>query len=58
MSGYGDRYRDPLDEAVSESETPHEVAGNPSLGREPAYLAGLNKEQREADGLHCHDGRG
>jgi DNA helicase II / ATP-dependent DNA helicase PcrA len=44
MSGYGDRYRDPLDEAFGEDETPREVAPV----REPAYLSGLNKEQREA----------
>ncbi|HTT98123.1 MAG TPA: UvrD-helicase domain-containing protein [Rhizomicrobium sp.] len=44
MSGYGDRYRDPLDEAFGEPETPREVAPQ----REPPYLAGLNKEQREA----------
>jgi len=45
MSGYGDRYRDPLDEAFGEeSEAPREVAP----AREAPYLAGLNKEQREA----------
>src|SRR3569832_1240186 len=45
MSGYGDRYRDPLDEAFGEEpEAPREVAP----AREPPYLAGLNKEQREA----------
>src|SRR5271169_2566035 len=45
MSGYGDRYRDPLDEAFGEEpESPREVAP----AREPAYLSGLNKEQREA----------
>ncbi|MEI9933041.1 MAG: UvrD-helicase domain-containing protein [Rhizomicrobium sp.] len=45
MSGYGDRYRDPLDEAFGEEpEAPREVAPQ----REPPYLAGLNKEQREA----------
>src|SRR5215831_11678298 len=43
MSGYGDRYRDPLDEAFGEEpEAPRAPA------REPPYLAGLNKEQREA----------
>ncbi|MGN6516844.1 MAG: ATP-dependent helicase [Rhizomicrobium sp.] len=43
MSGYGDRYRDPLDDAFSEEpNTP--VTAN----REPPYLAGLNPEQREA----------
>ena len=44
MSGYGDRYRDPLDEAFGEDDQPREVAP----AREPAYLSGLNKEQREA----------
>src|SRR6201986_2468297 len=45
MSGYGDRYRDPLDEAFGEeAETPRDVAP----AREPPYLQGLNKEQREA----------
>ena len=38
MSGY----RDPLDEAFD--ETPQA----PAVPREPAYLLGLNKEQREA----------
>src|ERR1700709_1437424 len=42
MSGYGDRYSDPLDSAFEEqpSSTP--------VPRDPPYLAGLNKEQREA----------
>ncbi len=45
MSGYGDRYRDPLDEAFGEEpEAPREVAP----AREPPYLSGLNREQREA----------
>jgi len=41
MSGYDDRYSDPLDaafEAPSSAAVPHD----------PPYLAGLNKEQREA----------
>ncbi len=42
MSGYGDRYRDPLDEAFDEQPQ------TPAPMREPAYLSGLNKEQREA----------
>ena len=42
MSGYGDRYSDPLDAAFGEEP---ETAPVP---REPPYLAGLNKEQREA----------
>jgi DNA helicase-2/ATP-dependent DNA helicase PcrA len=45
MSGYGDRYRDPLDEAFEEQ---HEAPQTPAALREPAYLSGLNKEQREA----------
>ncbi|HWA04180.1 MAG TPA: UvrD-helicase domain-containing protein, partial [Rhizomicrobium sp.] len=45
MSGYGDRYRDPLDEAFGEdAEASRAVAPQ----REPAYLAGLNREQRAA----------
>ena len=39
MSGYGDRYSDPLDSAL-EPAAP--------VPRDPPYLAGLNKEQREA----------
>src|SRR3954467_635070 len=42
MSGYGDRYSDPLDSAFSE-----EPASAP-VPREPPYFAGLNKEQRQA----------
>jgi DNA helicase-2/ATP-dependent DNA helicase PcrA len=42
MSGYGDRYSDPLDAAFSEEPTPVPVP------RDPPYLNGLNKEQREA----------
>ncbi len=42
MSNYGDRYSDPLDAAFSEKSETAPVA------RELAYLAGLNKEQREA----------
>ena len=41
MSGYGDRYSDPLDAAFEETS-------NAPVPREPPYLAGLNKEQREA----------
>ncbi len=41
MSGYGDRYSDPLDSAFEEpSAAP--------VPRDPPYFAGLNKEQREA----------
>src|ERR1700742_4935750 len=42
MSGPYDRYRDPLDEAFEEAPQA------PAIPREPAYLSGLNKEQREA----------
>ncbi len=41
MSGYGDRYSDPLDSAFEEPSTA-------PVPRDPPYLAGLNKEQREA----------
>ena len=42
MSNYGDRYSDPLDAAFSEEPQTAPVP------REPAYLGGLNSEQREA----------
>jgi DNA helicase II / ATP-dependent DNA helicase PcrA len=42
MSGYGDRYSDPLDSALSEEPVAAPVP------RDPPYLAGLNPEQREA----------
>src|SRR3954464_11833291 len=42
MSGYGDRYSDPLDSAFSEEPS------TAPIPREPPYFAGLNKEQREA----------
>ncbi len=53
MSGYGDRYRDPLDEAFGDEETPDQGGGPTSftdlpIGEPYPYLAGLNKEQREA----------
>src|SRR6201994_402903 len=41
MSGYGDRYSDPLDSAF-------EPAFEAPVPRDPPYLSGLNKEQREA----------
>ena len=41
MSGYGDRYSDPLDAAFGEQPSA-------PVPREAPYLAGLNKEQREA----------
>src|SRR6201747_240125 len=44
MSGYGDRYRDPLDEAFGDE--PEAVP--PAHMPEPPYLRGLNPEQREA----------
>ena len=42
MSGYGDRYSDPLDSAFSEEPV------SAPIPREPPYFAGLNTEQREA----------
>jgi len=42
MSSYGDRYSDPLDAAFSEQPAAAPVP------RDPPYLNGLNKEQREA----------
>jgi DNA helicase-2/ATP-dependent DNA helicase PcrA len=42
LSGYGDRYSDPLDSAFSEEPSTAPVP------RDPGYLNGLNKEQREA----------
>jgi DNA helicase-2/ATP-dependent DNA helicase PcrA len=42
MSGYGDRYSDPLDAAFGGSDT------SPPVPREPDYLKGLNPEQRAA----------
>ena len=41
MSGYDDRYSDPLDAAF-------EAPSNAPVPRDPPYLAGLNNEQREA----------
>src|SRR5665213_3520363 len=43
MSGAG-RFSDPLDAAFGEEPE----AATPAIPREPPYLAGLNKEQREA----------
>src|SRR4051794_22362523 len=47
MSGFADRYSDPLDRAFGDEPdgAAHETAPVP---REPPYLAGLNPEQREA----------
>ncbi|HEY1708835.1 MAG TPA: UvrD-helicase domain-containing protein [Rhizomicrobium sp.] len=42
MSGYGNRYSDPLDEAFGEEPE------NAPIPRDPPYLQGLNPEQREA----------
>src|ERR1700753_3534376 len=42
MSGYGDRYSDPLDSAFEEEPSSAPVP------REPPYFTGLNKEQRAA----------
>jgi len=44
MSGFGDRYTDPLDQAFGD-EPAHDA---PPVPRDPPYLAGLNSEQREA----------
>src|SRR5277367_6362988 len=41
MSGYSDRYSDPLDAAFGEEPSA-------PIPRDPPYLTGLNKEQREA----------
>ncbi|HEX3809722.1 MAG TPA: UvrD-helicase domain-containing protein [Rhizomicrobium sp.] len=41
MSGPGNRYRDPLDEAFDEQP-------DAPVSREPPYLSGLNPQQREA----------
>ena len=41
MSGFDDRYSDPLDSAFEEQSSA-------PVPRDPPYLAGLNKEQREA----------
>ncbi len=43
MSGFGNRYNDPLDDAFGSDEP-----STPPVPREPPYFAGLNKEQREA----------
>ncbi len=48
MSGFGDRYRDPLDSAFGEDESEPARADVPVPPREPPYLAGLNAEQRDA----------
>ena len=50
MSGYGDRYSDPLDSAFSE-----EPAATP-ISREPPYFAGLNKEQINKVAQMAQDG--
>jgi DNA helicase-2/ATP-dependent DNA helicase PcrA len=42
MSGYGDRYSDPLDAAFSE------IPETSPIPRDPPYLQGLNPEQRQA----------
>src|SRR3954465_6568738 len=49
MSGYGDRYSDPLDSAFSDGEDGASVPSAAApVPREPPYFAGLNKEQRQA----------
>ncbi len=49
MSGYGDRYSDPLDSAFSDGE-PHDKGANETspVPRDPPYLNGLNEQQRAA----------
>src|SRR6202012_2856575 len=46
MSGYGNRYSDPLDDAFGGDGESAPAA--PPVPRDPPYLVGLNKEQREA----------
>ena len=48
MSGHGKRYSDPLDAAFGEGEPDIGPANERAPTREPAYLTGLNAEQREA----------
>ncbi|MBL6851976.1 MAG: UvrD-helicase domain-containing protein [Alphaproteobacteria bacterium] len=45
MSGFGNRYNDPLDEAFGEDVQPVRAQ---AAAAEPPYLKGLNPEQREA----------
>ena len=45
VSGTGNRYSDPLDEAFGEEAAVQHAAQPP---RDPPYLQGLNPEQREA----------
>jgi DNA helicase-2/ATP-dependent DNA helicase PcrA len=47
MSGFADRYSDPLDRAFGDEPEP-EHTNAPAPQREPPYLKGLNPEQREA----------
>src|SRR6201994_3316532 len=47
MSGYGNRYNDPLDEAFGEEANVQQVRAQ-AAAAEPPYLKGLNAEQREA----------
>ena len=48
MSGYGDRYSDPLDSAFEPAASDSVAASEVPVPRDPPYLAGLNKEQRKA----------
>ena len=48
MSGYDDRYSDPLDAAFSEPASISVAGASAPVPHDPVYLAGLNKEQREA----------
>jgi DNA helicase-2/ATP-dependent DNA helicase PcrA len=47
MSGFADRYSDPLDRAFGDEPEPEDTHA-PTPQREPPYLKGLNPEQREA----------
>ncbi|MEJ0041997.1 MAG: 3'-5' exonuclease [Rhizomicrobium sp.] len=46
MSGFGNRYNDPLDDAFGGDD--ERAPETQPIPREPPYFAGLNKEQREA----------
>src|SRR4051794_36057397 len=48
MSGYGNRYNDPLDEAFGEEAAVQRAVRETAPPPDPPYLKGLNPEQREA----------
>jgi len=48
MSGFSDRYSDPLDRAFGDEPEPEHMHAPAAASREPPYLKGLNPEQREA----------